>query len=229
MRRPGWCDRRPVIGYARRRSATPVRPSRTGSPATTARQPAAFSRSMDAWSEPVPPARIAQPIRPRPMAAANRHNPRRPPAEHGDQELAGPLGIGGCQRRRQAPGRTLLRIRSGAPESARSTAGQAQPVRIDQVRGERSRVSCRVIEAAAETTHSSRTIRAAPGVATVAAVVQDHAGARIPGALLAAHHQFAEVRGRAPMDPPDVVAGLVLTDQHVVRLRSARCAAPPGR
>ena len=71
------------------------------------------------------------------------------------------------------------------------------------------------IDAAAEIAHSSELCMPRPAWAPTAGVQQD-AGARVPGLLLAADHQVTPARGGAPVDPAYVVALPVLPDQHVV-------------
>src|SRR4028119_723999 len=57
--------------------------------------------------------------------------------------------------------------------------------------------------------HATPGVGARPGV-------EHHARARVPGLLLAADHQVAPARGRAPVDPAYVVALPILPDQGVV-------------
>ena len=50
-----------------------------------------------------------------------------------------------------------------------------------------------------------------------AAVVEEDGRARLPGLLLAAHHQLADAGRAAPVDAPQVVAAPVLADRDVLR------------
>ena len=56
------------------------------------------------------------------------------------------------------------------------------------------------------------------------AVVDEQGGARLPGLLLAAHHELAGVGAAAPVHPAQVVAAAVLAHRDV--LRAARGEGP---
>ena len=71
------------------------------------------------------------------------------------------------------------------------------------------------IEAANETACSSEEPAPAPAVGDLP-VVQEERGARLPGLLLAPHHQLARVRAAAPVHPAQVVAAAVLADGDVL-------------
>ena len=60
------------------------------------------------------------------------------------------------------------------------------------------------------------------------AVVEHEHGLGLPGRLVLAHDQLAEARGRAPVDPPQVVADLVVAQREelVVRRRRHRHQRP---
>ena len=125
--------------------------------------------------------------------------------------------------RRPAP-RAAGRCSARRPGSATRVPGSS-PRAVTSRTVKPRRLRCTATDAAAETAVSSDDAMPWPRWAP-ARLSRNSVAARLPGLLLAAHHQLADARGAAPVHPPQVVAAAVLADRDVLGAAGREGARP---